>query len=51
VVVATTTTARGRETGIAVEQHVTTVWGFRDGKAHRIRVFATLPDALAAAGL
>jgi ketosteroid isomerase-like protein len=44
-------TARGRQTGIAVEQLVIGVWEIRDGKAWRIRVFPTLAAALAALGL
>jgi ketosteroid isomerase-like protein len=51
LVVATCTTARGRQTGIAVEQHITAVWSFRDGKVRRILVFASRERALASVGL
>ena len=44
-------TARGRQTGIPVEQRVIGVWEFRGGLAWRIRVFPTLAGALAALGL
>jgi ketosteroid isomerase-like protein len=44
-------TARGRETRIPVEQRVAQVWTFRDGKAVRVRPYATTSEALAAVGL
>jgi ketosteroid isomerase-like protein len=51
VVVELVLTARGRQTGIPVEQRSAGVWTVRDGSLHRIRAFASLPHALAAAGL
>jgi ketosteroid isomerase-like protein len=48
-VVQLTLRARGRTTGIETEQHVAQVWELRDGQAIRVRVFATLEEALAAA--
>jgi ketosteroid isomerase-like protein len=44
-------TARGRQTGIAVEQLVVGVWEIRAGRAYRIRVFPTLAGALEVLGL
>ena len=44
-------TARGRQTGIPVEQLVIGVWQIRDRRAWRIMVFPTLEGALAALGL
>lgn len=44
-------TARGRQTGIDVEQRVIGIWQMRDGKAYRVQVFARLAEALAALGL
>jgi ketosteroid isomerase-like protein len=44
-------TARGRQTGIPVEQRVIGIWEIRDGKAWRIRVFPAMPDALDELGL
>lgn len=43
--------ARGRETGIEVEQPAFQVWTVRDGKALRVEVFASREAALGAAGL
>jgi ketosteroid isomerase-like protein len=51
VVVAMLITARGRRTGIAVEQRTAGVWTLRDGRALRIRMFASADEALAAVGL
>jgi ketosteroid isomerase-like protein len=51
VVVALHLTAKGRSTGIAVEQHTVGVWTIRDGKILRIRAFASRSEALAAVGL
>ncbi len=48
-VVQLTLRARGRTTGIETEQHVSQVWELRDGQAIRVRVFATLEEAIAAA--
>jgi len=44
-------TARGRQTGIPVEQRVIGVWEIRDGQAFHIRVFPSMREALAALGL
>jgi ketosteroid isomerase-like protein len=44
-------TARGRQTGIPVEQRVIGIWEIRDGRAFRIRVFPSMHDALDALGL
>ena len=44
-------TARGRQTGIPVEQHVIGIWEIREGKAFHIRVFPSMAEALAALGL
>ncbi len=44
-------TARGRSTGIAVEQRIVGVWTIRDTKVMSIRAFASLNEALDAAGL
>ena len=49
VVVPFTLTARGRTTGIEVEQSATFVWQVRDGVAVGLEVFADVEDALAAA--
>ncbi len=49
-VVPMTLRARGRTTGIETEQHVVQIWELKDGKAIRVRVFATLEEALDAAG-
>ena len=51
VVVSVTLTARGRETGIGVEQQFAQLWSFRAGKAIHIRGYATLVEALRAAGV
>jgi ketosteroid isomerase-like protein len=51
VVVEVRLTARGRETGIAVEQRITQVWGIRDGKATWAQTYVSLSEALDAAGL
>jgi uncharacterized protein len=51
VVVAVRLSAKGRSTGIAVEQHLGQVWTIRDGKAIRVRSYASYPEALKAAGL
>ena len=42
--------ARGLETGINTEQYTVHVWHLHDGKAERLDVFATLDEALEAAG-
>ena len=44
-------TARGRQTGIPVEQRVIGVWEIRDHKAFHIRVFPAMEDAHAVLGL
>jgi ketosteroid isomerase-like protein len=51
VVAAVRITAKGRQTAIAVEQRIVQVWTLRDGKALRVRTYASLPEALAAVGL
>jgi ketosteroid isomerase-like protein len=43
--------ARGRETGIEVEQPAFQVWTLREGKALRLEVFGSREKALEAAGL
>ena len=48
-VVPMTLRARGRTTGIETEQHVVQIWELKDGKAIRVRVFATLEEAMSAA--
>jgi ketosteroid isomerase-like protein len=48
-VVELTLRARGRTTGIETEQHVSQLWELRDGQAIRVRVFATLEEAVTAA--
>ena len=50
VVVPMTLRARGRTTGIETEQRLVLIWELRDRKAIRVTVFATLEEALAAAG-
>jgi ketosteroid isomerase-like protein len=49
VVVPMTLRARGRTTGIETEQRLVQMWEIADGKAIRIRVFATLEEAMEAA--
>ena len=51
VVVAQRLSARGRSTGIAVEQHLGQVWTVDDGKVLRVRSYVTYREALEAAGL
>jgi ketosteroid isomerase-like protein len=51
VVVALRLTAKGRQTAIPVEQRSAGVWTIRDGKVIRIRVCASLSEALEAVGL
>src|SRR4051794_32382451 len=48
VVVPMTLRARGRTTGIVVEQDVVQIWHLRDRRAVRVDVFATLDQAMAA---
>jgi ketosteroid isomerase-like protein len=50
VVVALRLTARGKETGIAVEQQVGQVWTIRDGMAVRLENFVTVSQALESVG-
>ncbi len=50
VVVPAILRARGRTTGIETEQRIVQVWELAEGKAIRVRVFATLEEAMAAAG-
>jgi ketosteroid isomerase-like protein len=49
VVVPMTLRARGRTSGIETEQHVVQIWELAGGKAIRVRVFATLEEAMTAA--
>jgi ketosteroid isomerase-like protein len=49
VVVPVQLLARGKETGLEVEQRIVQVWSVRDGKASRVEVFATLEEAMDAA--
>ena len=51
VVVSLRLTARGRTTGIAVEQRLAQVWTVREGKPVQVRNFASMAQALRAAGL
>lgn len=51
VVVALRLTARGKETGIPVEQQVGQVWTIRDGMAVRVENFVTVSEALESVGL
>lgn len=44
-------TAKGRHTAIPVEQRSVQVWTVCDGRAKRVRVYASLQQALAAVGL
>jgi ketosteroid isomerase-like protein len=49
VVVDVRLTARGRATGISVQQRLAQVWTVRDGRAMQVRNFTSFADALAAA--
>jgi len=51
VVVLARLTARGKTTGIPVEQRIAQVWTIRDGRALRAQTFPELSEALEAAGL
>jgi ketosteroid isomerase-like protein len=51
VVLALRLSARGRSTGIAVEQHLGQVWTVRDGKPIGVRSYLTYGEAIRAAGL
>jgi len=51
VVVDTRMTARGRRTAIPVEQRFGQIWTLRDGRAIALENFASVGDALEAAGL
>jgi ketosteroid isomerase-like protein len=51
VVVDVRVTARGKQTGIPVEQRAAQAWTFRDGRALRIRAYASLAEALESVGL
>jgi ketosteroid isomerase-like protein len=44
-------TARGKQTGIAVEQRSAQVWTIRDGRALRAQTFPELAEAFSAAGI
>ena len=50
VVVAMRVTAKGRRTAIAVEQRTVGVWTICAGKVIRVRAYASLSEALEAAG-
>ena len=50
VIVPVTLTAKGRTTGIEARQELVMAWTLRDGQATRVEVFATVDEALAAAG-
>jgi ketosteroid isomerase-like protein len=50
VVVPIRVLAKGKETGIEVEQHAVQVWTLKEGMALRIEAYATREDALQAAG-
>jgi ketosteroid isomerase-like protein len=49
VVVALRLTAKGRQTGIPVEQRSAGVWTIEDGKVIQVRAYASVSEALAAA--
>jgi ketosteroid isomerase-like protein len=49
VLIETTLRARGKATGIEVEQTATQLWEFEDGLARRATFYATLEEARAAA--
>jgi ketosteroid isomerase-like protein len=51
VVVALWLTARGRQTGIPVEQRTAGVWTIRDGRVLRIQAYSSASQALEAVGL
>src|SRR5271169_1021215 len=51
VVVALRLSAKGRSTGIEVEQHLGQVWTIRDGKAVEVRSYRSYREALEAVGL
>jgi ketosteroid isomerase-like protein len=50
VVMLVTVTARGRATGLEVDQKTAQAWLVRDGLARRIEFYADLDEALAALG-
>jgi ketosteroid isomerase-like protein len=49
IVVPVTLRARGKQTGIEVEQDSFGVWELRDGRAIGLEIFATMDEAMAAA--
>jgi ketosteroid isomerase-like protein len=51
VVVDTRMTARGKQTAIPVEQRFGQIWTLRDGRAIAVQNFASVAQALEAAGL
>ncbi len=51
VVVSFLLTARGKQTGIPVEQRAVFVWTLREGHAIAVHAFASLSQALASVGL
>jgi ketosteroid isomerase-like protein len=50
VIVPVTLTARGRTSGIEASQEFVMVWSLRDGQAIRVDTYATVDEALTAAG-
>jgi len=51
VIVELRLTARGRTTGIAVEQHLAQVWTVSDGRAVEVRNYSTWAEALESMGV
>ena len=51
VVVALHVRARGRQSGVPVDQRIWHVWTLRDRKLWRLRIYATRAEALEAVGL
>jgi ketosteroid isomerase-like protein len=49
VVVPMRVVAKGKETGIEVEQHAVQVWTVKDGMALQVKAYATREEAVAAA--
>jgi ketosteroid isomerase-like protein len=51
VVVDIRISAKGRQTGIPVEQRLAQIWSLRGGKARAVRSYESVPEALKAVGL
>jgi ketosteroid isomerase-like protein len=51
VVVDVRLTAKGRQTGIPVEQRVAQAWSLRSGKARAVRSYESVSEALKAVGI